>query len=101
MTAPALDEIVHQPVRLKIMAALDAEPASGPLDFARLKGVSGATDGNLGSHLNTLENAGYVAVTKEPAGKRFRTLVSITPDGRTAFRGHLAYLQGILDALPR
>ncbi len=97
MTASRLDEIVHQSTRLKLMAALDAEPEDKPLDFSRLKAISGATDGNLGAHLSTLETAGYIAVAKEPAGKRFRTLVAITPAGRHAFRGHLAYLQELLD----
>ena len=99
MTAPALNEIVHQPVRLKIMAALDTEPEGKPLDFTRLKAVSGATDGNLGAHLGTLEVNGYIRIAKEPVGRRFRTWVAITPDGRRAFRAHVAYLQTILDGL--
>ncbi len=89
------DEIIHQSHRLKIMAAIDADPE--PLDFARLKTISGATDGNLGAHLATLEKAGYVTITKEPIGKRTRTLVTITRRGRRAFRQHLDYLQAILD----
>lgn len=91
------DEIVHQSTRLRILAALDAEPGSEPLDFVRLKTAVEATDGNLGAHLTTLEKAGYVAVDKEPVGKRTRTLVSITPAGRAAFLGHLAFLKNIVD----
>jgi len=90
------DEVVHQTTRLRILAALDAEPDAKPLDFSRLKGVTEATDGNLGAHLATLEKAGYVAVEKEPAGKRFRTLVSITDTGRAAFLAHLAFLKSIV-----
>ena len=91
------DEIVHQSTRLRILAALDAEPDGAPLDFVRLKAAVEATDGNLGAHLATLEKAGYVAVDKQPVGKRTRTLVSITGAGRTAFLGHLAFLKSIVD----
>ncbi|RYY28203.1 MAG: ArsR family transcriptional regulator [Sphingomonadales bacterium] len=90
------DEVVHQTTRLRILAALDAEPDSKPLDFSRLKGVTEATDGNLGAHLATLEKAGYVSIEKEPAGKRFRTLVSLTDTGRAAFLAHLAFLKSIV-----
>lgn len=95
--AEAPDEIVHQSTRLRILAALDAEPGGDPLDFVRLKSVVEATDGNLGAHLATLEKAGYVAVDKQPVGRRTRTLVSITPAGRRAFLGHLAFLKSIVD----
>ena len=91
------DEIVHQSTRLRILAALDAEPDGTPLDFVRLKGAVEATDGNLGAHLTTLEKAGYVAVAKEPVGKRTRTLVTLTPAGRAAFLQHLAFLKNIVD----
>lgn len=91
------DEIVHQSTRLRILAALDAEPGGEPLDFTRLKAAVEATDGNLGAHLATLEKAGYVAVDKQPVGKRTRTLVSITSAGRGAFHGHLAFLKNIVD----
>ncbi len=92
----APDEVVHQSTRLRILASLDAEPGGGPLDFTRLKAITGATDGNLGAHLATLEKAGYVSMEKQPAGKRFRTLVSITAAGRAAFLGHLAFLKAIV-----
>ena len=93
----ALNEIIHQSTRLRIMAALDAEPAGAPLDFSRLKGIVDATDGNLGAHLATLESAGYVGIVKQPVGKRTRTLVSLTPEGRAAFLDHLTFLRGIME----
>lgn len=42
-----LDDIIHQPLRLKIGAALNALPAGTGLEFARLKNLTEATDGNL------------------------------------------------------
>ena len=92
----ALDELIHQPLRLKIMAALWADRAADPLDFARLKGVTGATDGNLGGHLAALEKAGYVEIAKDFVGKRPRTRVALSQAGRRAFLRHVAYLREVI-----
>lgn len=89
------NEIIHQSVRLKIMSALNAQRE--PLEFARLKAIAQATDGNLGAHLVTLENAGYVAIDKDFVGKRPRTRVRLLPEGRRAFADHVAYLRQTLD----
>lgn len=91
------DEIIHQSLRLRIMAALHAAEASEPLEFSRLKVLVGATDGNLGSHLATLENAGYVRLAKDHVGKKPRTRAILTTDGRRAFRNHVAYLRDVID----
>ena len=93
------DELIHQSLRLKIMAALQAEPQGAALDFSRLKAIVQATDGNLGSHLTTLEKAGYIAVEKEFVGKKPRTRVAITPAGSSAFRKHVDYLRDVLGGL--
>ena len=76
-----LDDIIHQPLRLKIMAALNALPASVGLEFSRLKKLTGATDGNLGAHIETLSKAGYVAVEKAFVGKKPQTTVTATAPG--------------------
>ena len=52
-----LDSIIHQPVRLKIMAALKALPSGEKIEFVRLKNLVDATEGNLGAHIQTLEDA--------------------------------------------
>lgn len=92
------DEIIHQSIRLKIMAALNALPAGEQIEFTRLKAIVQATDGNLGAHLVTLENANYVAIKKDFVAKKSRTRVAMTRGGRKAFAEHVAYLRGILDA---
>ncbi|HEY1837911.1 MAG: transcriptional regulator [Rhizomicrobium sp.] len=89
--------IIHQPIRLKIMAALKALPEHEMLEFVRLKTIVGATEGNLGAHITTLEEAGYVRVEKDFAGKRPRTRVMLTKDGRRAFDDYVADLRAILD----
>ena len=91
------DSIIHQPVRLKIMAALKALPDGEQLEFVKLKDIAGATEGNLGAHITTLEGAGYAAVEKDFAGKRPRTRVALTKTGRRAFEDYVAYLRDILN----
>ena len=92
------DPIIHQPVRLKIMSALKVLPANEPIEFVRLKAVVAATEGNLGAHITTLEEAGYVAVEKDFVGKRPRTRIALTKPGRRAFEDYIAYLRVIIDA---
>ena len=93
------DEIVHQSTRLKIMSALNALPRREMLEFVRLKAITGATDGNLGSHLTTLwRSRDTSTVVKDFVGKRPRTRVRITAPGRRAFQSHVAYLRDILES---
>jgi DNA-binding MarR family transcriptional regulator len=95
MAAP--DETIHQPVRLRIMAALTALRLDDEgLDFARLKSLTGATDGNLGAHIDHLAKAGYVEVSKAFVAKRPRTTVRASAAGRAAFARHVAFLREIL-----
>jgi DNA-binding MarR family transcriptional regulator len=91
------DDIIHQPLRLRIMAALNALPARELMEFTRLKAILETTDGNLGAHIATLEKANYISVTKDFAGKKPRTRVGITREGRKAFANHVAYLRDILE----
>jgi DNA-binding transcriptional ArsR family regulator len=91
------DDIIHQALRLRIMAALHAARGDEGVEFNRLKALTGATDGNLGSHLGTLESAGYVALAKDFVGKKPRTRASITRAGERAFRDHRDYLREIIE----
>jgi DNA-binding MarR family transcriptional regulator len=91
------DEIIHQQVRLRIMATLNAMPEGERLEFTRLKAIVQATDGNLGAHLTTLESAGYVGIEKDFVAKKPRTRIAMTRAGRKAFARHIAYLRDILD----
>ncbi|HVZ29788.1 MAG TPA: transcriptional regulator [Asticcacaulis sp.] len=93
------NEVIHQPLRLKIMAALYAARNREPLEFSFLKAITQATDGNLGSHLMVIEKAGYVEISKDFVGKRPRTRVSITPAGGNAFRQHVAYLRELVESI--
>lgn len=92
------DDVIHQPVRLRVMAALTAlsQDEEG-LDFMRLKSLTGATDGNLGAHLDHLARAGYVDIDKAFVGRRPRTTAKASPAGRAAFARHVAFLKSIID----
>ena len=95
MDAP--DDIIHQPVRLRVMAALTALPVEDEgIEFSRLKSLTGATDGNLGAHLDHLARAGYVEATKAFVARKPRTTVKATPAGRAAFARHVAFLKSII-----
>lgn len=90
------DAVIHQPVRLKIMSALKALPAGTQLEFVRLKALVGATEGNLGAHLQTLETQGYIASEKDFVGKKPRTRITLTKEGRRAFEAYVDYLREIV-----
>jgi DNA-binding MarR family transcriptional regulator len=91
------DPTIHQPVRTRIMAALKGLPAGEKIDFVPLLAVVRATEGNLGSHIATLEQAGYVAVEKLFEGKKPRTRVSLTKQGRKALEAYLTYLRDLIE----
>ena len=91
------DEIIHQSMRLRIAASLNALPSGELLEFGKLKSMLGATDGNMATHLGALEKAGYIAVEKDFVGKKPRTRVSLTRVGRKAFERHVAYLKDLLE----
>lgn len=96
MTHPTneLDDVVHQRVRLGLLAVLvEARRA----DFTYLRDSLELTDGNLSRHLQVLEGAGYVKVTKTFEGKRPRTWVSATKKGRAAFAAEVGALRALLD----
>ncbi len=91
-----LNETIHQPVRLQIMAALVALEPADEVDFTYLRDLLEVTDGNLGAHLRKLEEAGYIAVNKTFVDRKPRTYVAATAEGRKVFQEHVAALEAIL-----
>ena len=91
-----LNAIIHQPVRLRIMATLVALDEGVELDFTALREMLDLTDGNLGAHLRKLEDAKYIAVKKTFVGRKPRTFISATSFGRAAFDQHVSALEVIL-----
>jgi DNA-binding PadR family transcriptional regulator len=95
MTHPSeqIDDDVHQRVRLGVLALLSNVSRA---DFAHLKSTLRTTDGNLGRHLRVLEDAGFVDITKVVEGRRPRTWVKITRQGRTALHHEIEALKEIV-----
>lgn len=91
--ASALDDTVHQRVRLGILSVISA---SARAEFGYLREVLDLTDGNLSRHLRVLDQAGYVQIRKGFENARPRTWISITAKGRTAFRAEIAGLRALL-----
>lgn len=89
----ALDDVIHQKVRLGVMSSL---VAIGEADFNFLKGALGVSDGNLSTHLTVLEEHGYLSVRKEFVGKKPRTTYTPTETGRRAFEVYVAALESLV-----
>lgn len=88
-----LDRVIHEKGRLAIMSMLAATPE---LSFTELRDALEMTDGNLTTHIRTLQEAGYVSVTKSYQNRRPLTTCSLTPAGRKAFAAYIALLEKIL-----
>lgn len=96
-----LDPLISQPVRLQIMASLMSLDPEETVDFTYLKNLLNLTDGNLGAHLNKLEEAGYIRTKKTFVRKKPKTWISLTGKGRDAFAEHVAALEEIVKASGR
>jgi len=88
-----LDDTVHQRHRLGILT-IAAE--SRRVDFGYLRDALGLTAGNLSRHLSVLEDALLVQVEKGYEGRRPRTWVEITADGRAALTAEITALQALV-----
>lgn len=91
-----LDELIHAPVRLSLMAAL---AAADSVDFRYLRDLVEVSDSVLSKQIATLEEAEYVAVSKFRVGRRTRTSLTLTAGGRKAFEQHVRALRDIADGV--
>lgn len=88
-----LDRVIHEKGRLAILSLLAASPE---LAFTDLRDTLGMTDGNLTTHIRTLQEAGYVAVAKSYQNHRPLTTCSLTAAGRKAFADYISLLEQIV-----
>jgi DNA-binding MarR family transcriptional regulator len=88
-----LNRVIHEKGRLVIMSLLAASPQ---LSFTELRDTLNLTDGNLTAHVRTLQEAGFVAVTKSFEGPRSLTTFSLTPKGSRAFTAYIDLLEQIV-----
>ena len=91
-----LNETIHQPVRLRIMASLVTLGPDDEVEFTYLRDLLEVTDGNLGAHLRKLEEADYIALNKLFVERKPRTFVSATKNGRIVFDDHVEALESII-----
>ena len=88
-----LDRVIHEKGRMAIMSLL---AASTELSFTEMRETLGMTDGNLSVHLRTLQEAGYIAVTKSYQNRKPLTTCSLTAAGRKAFAEYIDLLEQIV-----
>jgi DNA-binding MarR family transcriptional regulator len=88
-----LDRVIHEKGRLPIMSLL---AASTELSFTDLRETLKMTDGNLSVHIRTLQEAGFVSVTKSYRNQRPLTTCALTPAGRKAFTDYINLLEEIV-----
>ena len=89
-----LDRVIHEKARLGVLTSLIAHPKG--LAFADLKQLCGLTDGNLSRHLQVLQEAGLVEITKGYEGNRPHTSCRLTKNGRRRFLEYLAVLERLV-----
>ena len=78
---------------MAIMSMLAAAPE---LSFTEMRDALNMTDGNLTTHIRTLQEAGYVSITKSFQNNRPLTTCSLTPAGQKAFTGYINLLEQIV-----
>ena len=88
-----LDRVIHEKGRLTIMSMLAASPE---LSFTELRDGLGMTDGNLTTHIRTLQQSGYLSVTKSFQNNRPLTTCALTAAGRKAFASYINLLEQII-----
>ena len=93
--APALDNLIHERVRLGIVSALAANES---LTFSELKDLLKTTDGNVSVHARKLEEAGYIACTKSFEGRMPKTAYRLTAEGRQALEHYLDHMEALIRA---
>ena len=92
-----IDQIIHAPARLMVLTYLYVVESA---DYVFLMRLTGLTWGNLATHLNKLEEAGYVDIQKTFDGKKPKSVLRMTEQGRDAFRAYKKSMQQVLDDLP-
>lgn len=92
-----LDKAFENRIRLGIMSALMVNES---LDFNALKSLLDLTDGNLASHLKTLEKSEYISYKKDFLDRKPNTNYSATTKGKKAFQKHIQAIEKLLKKKP-
>jgi DNA-binding HxlR family transcriptional regulator len=95
-SAPKLDRLIHERLRLGILSALAVNES---LTFNELKKLLDTTDGNLSVHARKLEDAGYVVCTKTFAGRVPKTEYRLAAAGQRALERYLDHMEALIQAM--
>jgi DNA-binding MarR family transcriptional regulator len=87
------DRVIHEKGRLAIMSMLAATPE---LSFTEMRDTLAMTDGNITTHIRTLQEAGYISITKSFQNNRPLTTCSLTAAGKKAFTDYINLLERII-----
>jgi len=87
------DKAFENRIRLGVMSALVVNDF---LDFNSLKNLLGVTDGNLASHLKSLEKSEYIKFKKEFLDRKSHTNYFATGKGKEAFKKHINAIEQLL-----
>ncbi len=91
-----LNKVFESRVRLGIMSTLMVNDA---INFNDLKELMDVTDGNLASHIKSLEDSGYIKVNKGFIGRKTNTTYAVTKTGEKAFQQHLSALEKMIKSM--
>ena len=94
-TAPQLDSLIHERIRLGIVSALAVNET---LTFTELRELLKTTDGNISVHARRLEEAGYIDCTKTFEGRVPRTRYRLSVTGRQALERYLDHMEALIQA---
>jgi DNA-binding MarR family transcriptional regulator len=89
-----LDRVIHERARLGVLTCLVTHPKGLP--FPEMKKLCALTDGNLNRHLQVLQEANLVNLTKGPDRNRPQTFYRITALGRKRYLEYLAVLEQVI-----
>lgn len=89
-----LDRVIHERARLSVLTSLVSHPKG--LSFGDLKRLCALTDGNLNRHLQVLEDAKLLVITKSAEHNRPQTSARITAHGRKRYGEYLLVLEQVL-----
>jgi DNA-binding PadR family transcriptional regulator len=96
LSAPQLDRLIHERLRLGILSALSVNDS---LTFPEMKKLLDTTDGNLSVHARKLEEAAYVSCTKSFRGRVPRSEYRLTAAGRKALERYLDHMEALIQAM--
>lgn len=93
MEKATLNKVIHDRTRLMIVSALAVNDS---LTFGEIKNLLDLSDGNLSTHAQKLEAAGYVECRKSFEGRMPKTEFSLTKEGKAALERYLNHMESLI-----